>query len=104
MNQTIKTLELAKLYESQGYFTEALEIYQALKDNDSDDAAKEVTAGLRRMEQKIRDPENRSRSGHRISSLLEQWLRLMILKYRLNNFKKNLCPDTYSQNPAFYLE
>ena len=91
MNQDIKTLELAKVYETQGYYKDAFEIYSFLKTEQTSDA---VEAGLKRMEKKME--EKLAASGikesiprpKKISMLLEKWLNLMILKKRLNNFKR----------------
>lgn len=50
MANDIKTLELARVYESQGYTREALEIYTFL---DKHSPSKEILAGLNRMKKKI---------------------------------------------------
>jgi hypothetical protein len=48
-DQDIKTLELAKLYESQGYWGDAHDIYSFLNETEP---TGEIEAGLRRMEKK----------------------------------------------------
>ena len=89
MNQELKTLEVARIYESQGYFEEALEIYSFL---DGRETCAEVKAGLKRMkermEERIEDGEQKSLPYEKISRLYQEWLGLMILKQRFNNFKK----------------
>ena len=91
MNQDIKTFELAKVYENQGYYKEAFEIYSFLN---KEQTSSEIQAGLKRMEKKIKeegqdsDLKNSGSKGEKISILLEKWLNLMILKQRLINFKK----------------
>ncbi len=91
MNQDIKTFELAKVYENQGYYKEAFEIYSFLN---KEQASHEIQAGLKRMEQKINEENQdfdlkKSKSKvEKISMLWEKWLNLMILKQRLNNFKR----------------
>jgi len=89
MNQELKTLEVARIYESQGYFEDALEIYSFL---DGQETCVEVKAGLKRMkermEERIEDGEQKSLPYEKISRLYQEWLELMILKQRLNNFKK----------------
>ena len=86
MTQDIKTLELAKMYESQGYFKEALDIYSAL---DANGSSNEINAGLKRVEKKMEDQGPSASHGvENISNLFEKWLMLMVLKQRLNNFKK----------------
>ena len=52
MTQDIKTLELAKLYESQGYYEDALKIYSFLNNQE---ATNELSAALKRMEKKMED-------------------------------------------------
>jgi hypothetical protein len=87
----IKTIELAKIYENQGCFTQALEIYRAIaaRGDDSD----QVKDALERLNHMAQDPIHEPGPGSdrhekKISALLEKWLRLMVLKQRLDNFKK----------------
>ncbi len=106
MNQDIKTLELARIYESQGYFRTAHKIYSFL---DEQKTSNEIRAGLKRCEKrKTTDQpvDNHSpgddqlidtqhddvqidvSSEKKISVLLEKWLMLMVLQRRLNTYKK----------------
>ena len=53
MNQDMKkTVELAKVYENQGYYKEALEIYSFLDKEQTSDVVKE---GLKRMGKKMEE-------------------------------------------------
>ncbi len=90
MNQELKTLEVAGIYESQGYFEEALEIYSFL---DGQETSVEVRAGLQRMRERMEDKGQKSLSEENISRLYQEWLGLMILKQRLDNFKKIKFPS-----------
>jgi hypothetical protein len=92
MNQDMKkTVELAKVYENQGYYKEALEIYSFLDKEQSSDVIK---AGLKRMGKKVEEEIHDSdftqsiSKEKKISMLFERWLNLVILKQRLINFKK----------------
>jgi hypothetical protein len=92
MNQDMKkTVELAKVYENQGYYKEALEIYSFLDKEQTSDVVK---AGLKRMGKKMEEEISDSdftqniSKGKKISMLFERLLNLMILKQRLINFKK----------------
>jgi len=85
MNQELKTLEVAKIYESQGYFEEALEIYSFLENRQTSD---EVTAGLNRMEKRMENKGQGSHPEENISRLYQEWVGLLMLKKRLDNFKK----------------
>ena len=91
MNQDIKTLELAKVYETQGYYKDAFDIYSFLKLEQNSET---VEAGLKRMEKKMAEEaevseiKDSTSQSKKISLLLEKWLNLIILKQRLNNFKK----------------
>ncbi|MCP4761152.1 MAG: hypothetical protein GY870_05180 [archaeon] len=91
MTHDIKTFELAKVYENQAHYKEAFEIYSFL---DKEQTSHEIRAGLKRMEQKIKEescdsePKKSISQKDKISILLEKWLDLMILKQRLNNFKR----------------
>jgi len=92
MNQDMKkTVELAKVYENQGYYKEAFEIYSFLDKEQTSDVVK---AGLKRMGKKMEEEisdsdftQNISKEK-KISMLFERWLNLMILEQRLINFKK----------------
>ncbi len=92
MNQDMKkTVELAKVYENQGYYKEALEIYSFLDKEQTSDVVKE---GLKRMGKKMEeeisdsDVTKNMSKGKKISVLFEKLLNLMILKQKLINFKK----------------
>ena len=85
MNQELKTLEVARIYESQGYFEEALEIYSFLESRKPSD---EVKADLKRMEKRMEDKDKNLHPQEKISGLYQEWLALMILKHRLDNLKK----------------
>jgi len=85
MTQDINTLALAKLYESQGYLEDALKIYLFLDENQT---SNEVRAGVVRMEKNMGTQVSKSPGEQKISILFEKWLMLMVLKQRLDNFKK----------------
>ncbi|NOX34022.1 MAG: hypothetical protein GXP56_09845 [Deltaproteobacteria bacterium] len=85
MTHEFKTLELARTYESQGYLQDALEIYSSLNTGKAPD---EVKAGLKRIEKRLKDKGKDTRKEENISRLFEKWLMLMVLKQRLDNFKK----------------
>jgi len=91
MSEDMKTVELAKVYENQGYYKEALEIYSFLDKEQTSDAVKE---GLKRMEKKMEDQISDSdfkesiSKEKKISMLFEKWLNLMMLKQKLINFKR----------------
>jgi hypothetical protein len=52
MNQDIKTIELAKVYESQGYFQDALDIYTFL---DGKETSNSIQAAIKRMEKRVQE-------------------------------------------------
>lgn len=85
MTQDIQTLELAKIYESQGYYEEALKIYSFLNSRES---THELNAALKRMEKRMEDEKSDSHPEQKISQLLEKWLSLMALEFRMDKFKK----------------
>ncbi len=85
MKQELKTLEVARIYESQGYFEEALEIYSFLDENESSD---EVTDNLKRLGEMIKNQESDNPPEEKLSTLYKEWLNLMILEQRFENFKK----------------
>jgi len=85
MNQELKTIEVAGIYESQGYFQEAFEIYSFLDDRET---SVEVRAGLKRMEERKNDEEKRCVPEQDISRLYQEWLKLVMIEHRLDTFKK----------------
>lgn len=85
MIQDICTLEIAKLYERQGYFKEALETYLSL---DGHESRSEIQAGITRMTKKMETAGEQKGSEDNLSFLLEEWLMLMVLRHRLNHFIK----------------
>ncbi len=112
MGHDIKTLELAKIYETQGYFRTAHKIYVFL---DEEKTSSEIRAGLIRCEKRInvdQAVDNHASEDNqlpvddqildtqlvdvstgvsvekKISALLEKWLMLMVLQRRLNTYKK----------------
>ena len=101
MNQDIKTIELAKLYENQGYFQEALDIYTFL---DGQETSSLLQTAIKRMEKRIQEEgpvakqsvpdqnsipdQNSAPDQNRVPELIEQWLMLLVLRQRLAAFKK----------------
>ena len=85
MNREIRTLELARLYERQGYYHDALEMYLNLDDSQ---AVNEIQAGIKRMKIKIEEAVFPACPEEKISFLFEKWLMLMVLRHRLDNFIK----------------
>lgn len=85
MNRDIKTLELARVYENQGYYQEAFDIYTYLADHQS---SREVKSALSRLEGKIKTPVEMLEPEKKISSLLEKWMMLMVLRQRLYNLNR----------------
>ncbi|MBU3953434.1 MAG: hypothetical protein KKF12_09805 [Proteobacteria bacterium] len=97
MSQEFNTLELARIYEAQGYLQDAFEMYQALaeesREKDSREKVPEINAGLHRMEAALQrqgnPPANALESvesplpGGKTAHLLEQWLMLMVLQKRV---------------------
>lgn len=114
MSQEFNTLELARIYERQGYFQDAFEMYQALaaekEPTDDSKMDPDIISGLHRMESALQNqaappkddpkdeledaPQNDPESlkgptpENRIECLLEQWLVILVLEKRLKLFKQ----------------
>ncbi len=88
MNKEFDTLELARIYESQGYFNEAFEMYKSLSKTNS---GNEIKSALTRMEKRRNPVEEKADSESRIHDLLKEYLGLIILKNRLNTIN-NIIP------------
>ncbi|MBU0971737.1 MAG: hypothetical protein KKC20_13870 [Proteobacteria bacterium] len=92
MNQKFNTLELARIYEAQGYLQDAFEMYQALAE-ESRERVPEINAGMRRMEAALQRQGNpdvtdlesvqKNLPGRKTAYLLEQWFMLMVLEGRV---------------------
>jgi hypothetical protein len=80
MTSNIKTLELAKLYEQQGYYKDALDIYLYL---DEQNTGTELQEGIKRLEAQM--TESGDETSEKISGLCEEWVRLLIMRFRLDN-------------------
>lgn len=95
MSQEFNTLELARIYESQGYFQDAFDMYQALltERGQIDDPARgqKINAGLKRMESALENQPRQSLAQNtlekRIDLLWEQWLTLLVLQKRVDLMK-----------------
>ena len=95
MSQEFNTLELARLYERQGYFQDAFDMYQSLSTErgQTDETARgqKITAGLKRMafalENQPRQPLAQNTLENRIDLLWEQWLTLLMLQKRVDLIK-----------------
>ncbi|WP_300458453.1 hypothetical protein [Desulfobacula sp.] len=85
MTQDIQTLELAKLYERQGYVKEALETYTVLDDREP---SIETRAGLDRMEKRMEKKEPSVSPDSPLSQVFEKWVKLLVLQHRVDTMKK----------------
>lgn len=85
MNQDIKTLELAKIYERQGYDKEAFKVYSFL---DAQESTNETKAGLNRLKKMKENGGHNFLPKENVSKLFEKWFRLMVLKLKLESLKK----------------
>jgi hypothetical protein len=81
MDHAYHTRELAKAYESQGYYREALDIYTEL-DRKLQGTDSEVQAAYRRLETRLAETESGKREA-RLKILLENWLTLWRTSHHL---------------------
>lgn len=86
MTQDIVTFELARLYESQGYYQDALEMYKIL---DKEESSNQTQSGISRLEMKLAmEPDGGlEQKEEKIAGLLEKWVGLVVLRHRLDKFK-----------------
>lgn len=87
MSKEFNTLELARVYESQGHYESAYEIYNSL---DGPGAGSEIKSGLKRMEDRMGGApiKNNSSTDTQLANQLKEWLNLLVLQQRLEKFKK----------------
>lgn len=111
MTDQFASLELARLYESQGYLDDALAMYRTLAGEDgSEDAVSEAREAVARLEELLSGPQDGpgdsleppevpvdelaesparilSKEEKRMADMLERWLLLMVVQKRVNLFK-----------------
>ena len=84
MKTEIFTETLAKLYEDQGYYAEALKQYTALnRENPSIDLEDAVQRMQRKLE--VSDTESRRREAEKLA---EKWIRLLLMRRGLKRAEK----------------
>lgn len=79
----MNTLEIAKIYEKQGYAQDAHRIYAAL---DALGSTPETRAGLNRTQDDTALPQKKP-EDIKLRALLEEWFILLNAKYRIHNYK-----------------
>lgn len=96
MNKEFNTLDLARIYERQGYFQDAFDMYQALstesEQTDVPEMGQQINSGLKRMRSALENQAQQSLGqpaiGKGIDSLMEQWLLLLMLQKRTDLIKQ----------------
>lgn len=111
MSHTVKTLELARIYENQGCIRDAYDMYCFLKEKGryagQKDKENEIEKACNRLKERITMNElnnmdddgqavqdlnvsggSEDEKRRRLSQLLEKWISLLIISQRLDNFKK----------------
>ena len=112
MTQEFASIELARLYETQGYYEDALSMYKALEEEQGAGGDPEIRAAIKRLETspvgqgkpaalgggselkktiaELGGPEPlpcETENEKRISRLLDKWLMLMVVQKRVKLFK-----------------
>ncbi|MFH2061008.1 MAG: hypothetical protein ABIJ59_19225 [Pseudomonadota bacterium] len=88
MTHEIKTLELARIYESQGYVEDAFNIYSSLY---SEIPSNEIKAGINRMRARLKTQTENQTQKHIINQ--EQTYN------QLGSLAQSLSPDPDSEQP-----
>jgi quinol monooxygenase YgiN len=103
MKEKIITKELAKLYEKQGYFEDSLACYISLYEQDR---KQEFADAIERLKNRINpqavkdnkagtswyktfSSKEKEEKSNRTMVLFEQWLNMIVLEKKVQNFKKN---------------
>lgn len=84
MTQQFASIELARLYESQGYLEDALTMYKILDEEVHSDGS-EVLAAIHRLETALEAVPEPDRE-QKIARLLDKWLMLMVVQKRVRLF------------------
>ena len=100
MTEQFASIELAGLYENQGYIDDALDMYRILTHDSTEAVRKEALEAVARLEKKRGgDTARKTEQAHditlkndaspekRLSLLMEEWLTLMVAQKRINTFK-----------------
>lgn len=109
MSRKFASIELARLYETQGYLEDALFMYNRLDDSGAPKGGAEVRAAIKRVEQALGNQgraaddaglsigralkdlngTDRCTTGPEqdMARLLEKWLMLMVIQRRVSLFK-----------------
>jgi hypothetical protein len=88
MSQEFITLELARIYERQGYFQDAFDMYQALsaerEQADDPGEGQKINAGLVRMASALENKTQQTLSPaeKKMGLLVEKWFTLLLLQKR----------------------
>ncbi|MCG8566280.1 MAG: hypothetical protein MI747_14480 [Desulfobacterales bacterium] len=91
MESDYNTLELARIYENQGYFEDALSVYTAL-DASAQGQDLEIHAACQRMTKALgmdaqEGPLESQDAQGRVKGLMEQWMELLVAEQRLRVFQ-----------------
>jgi hypothetical protein len=84
MKEDMVTIELAKLFESQGYHQDALDTYRALEAKENGSL---VQAGINRMEMKLAMAPD-TPADETVKTLLGKWVGLVLLQHRLKQLRQ----------------
>ncbi|MCP4022810.1 MAG: hypothetical protein GY729_13280 [Desulfobacteraceae bacterium] len=80
MSQNFNTLELARIYESQGYIKDAFEMYQTLnKTSDTN----EIRSAVKRLGKRIFQYNEKNSVASRVSERFKDYLELLILEKKI---------------------
>ncbi|MFN2357494.1 MAG: hypothetical protein ABR534_07125 [Desulfotignum sp.] len=100
MDPEYTTLELAKTYEHQGYYQDALDMYDSLNET-YQGTDQDIQAGCTRMKKLLEkagpsvsysigqgSKTDENQMEDQLAIKMEEWLRLLILTKRLGMFKR----------------
>ena len=84
MKKNYHTVELARLYENQGYYALALEHYSSVLAGDEKN--EKLSEAVKRVTLKIEQGE-KGAAEKKVSILFEQWLELLMLEKKLKMYR-----------------
>ncbi len=83
MEKQYYTFELASIYEKQGYYSKAMEIYVFLmSQNENDEKISEAVERVKSAMEKI--PSDIEDKEKKVKQLCEEWIRLLLLEKRIS--------------------
>lgn len=99
MGKNYHTIELARLYENQGYYAMAMEHYSSVLAGDEKN--EKLSEAVKRVKLKIEQGE-KGTAEKKVAILFEQWVKLLMLEKKLKMYR-NIQKNSFAIKALQYL-